>query len=87
VGNSSDQRLPLRVVVVLGALSGVAPLSIDMYLPGLPALQRQFDSSASGVQLTLTSCLLGLALAQVVIGPLSDRVGRLRPLLVGIAVY
>ncbi len=85
--DASEKRLPLRVVVVLGALSGVAPLSIDMYLPGLPALQRHFDSSASSVQLTLTACLLGLALAQVVIGPLSDRIGRLRPLLVGVAVY
>jgi DHA1 family bicyclomycin/chloramphenicol resistance-like MFS transporter len=83
----AEEKLPLRVVVVIGALSGFAPLSIDMYLPGLPALQRHFGSSASSAQLTLTACLLGLALAQVVIGPLSDRVGRLRPMLVGVGVY
>lgn len=77
----------MRVVVVVGALSGFAPLSIDMYLPGLPALQRHFASSASAAQLTLTACLLGLAIAQVVIGPLSDRVGRLRPMLIGVALY
>lgn len=74
-------------MVVLGALSGFAPLSIDMYLPGLPALQRHFGSSASAAQLTLTACLLGLALAQVVIGPISDRIGRRRPLLIGVALY
>jgi MFS transporter, DHA1 family, multidrug resistance protein len=83
----AEQKLPLRIVVVIGALSGFAPLSIDMYLPGLPALQRHFSSSASAAQLTLTACLMGLALAQVVIGPLSDRIGRLRPMLVGVGLY
>jgi len=83
----AEEKLPLRVVVVIGALSGFAPLSIDMYLPGLPALQRHFGSSASAAQLTLTACLVGLALGQVVIGPLSDRVGRLRPMLVGVGLY
>jgi MFS transporter, DHA1 family, multidrug resistance protein len=82
-----EEKLPLRIVVVIGALSGFAPLSIDMYLPGLPELQRHFASSASAAQLTLTSCLMGLALAQVVIGPLSDRIGRLRPMLAGVALY
>ena len=80
-------RLPIAVVVVLGAVGGFAPLSIDMYLPGLPALQRHFASSTSTTQLTLTACLLGLAFAQVVIGPISDRMGRRRPLLVGTALY
>jgi MFS transporter, DHA1 family, multidrug resistance protein len=85
--SQTEAKLPLRVVVVIGALSGFAPLSIAMYLPGLPALQRHFQSSASAAQLTLTACLLGLALAQVVIGPLSDRVGRLRPMLIGVGLY
>jgi DHA1 family bicyclomycin/chloramphenicol resistance-like MFS transporter len=83
----AEQKLPLRIVVVIGALSGFAPLSIDMYLPGLPALQRHFGSSASAAQLTITTCLMGLALGQVVIGPLSDRVGRLRPMLAGVGLY
>ena len=86
-GSDQTAKLPLRVVIVLGALSGFAPLSIDMYLPGLPALQHHFRASASSAQLTLTACLLGLAVAQVVIGPLSDRVGRRRPLLVGVGLY
>lgn len=79
--------VPLRLVVLLGALSGFAPLSIDMYLPGLPALQHHFGASASAAQSTLTGCLLGLALSQVVIGPVSDRIGRRPPLLVGVAAF
>ncbi|HET7092906.1 MAG TPA: hypothetical protein VFI22_05490, partial [Thermomicrobiales bacterium] len=50
-----------RLIVILGALSAFGPLSIDMYLPGLPALQRDFGASASAAQLTLSACMLGLA--------------------------
>jgi DHA1 family bicyclomycin/chloramphenicol resistance-like MFS transporter len=77
----------IRLVLILGWLSALAPLSIDLYLPGLPELTRDLDASASEGQLTLTACLGGLALGQLVAGPLSDRFGRRRPLLVGLAVY
>jgi DHA1 family bicyclomycin/chloramphenicol resistance-like MFS transporter len=77
----------LRIVVVLGALSAFGPLSIDFYLPGLPRLTSDFDASASAGQLTLTACLLGLAFGQLAFGPLSDRFGRRRPLIVGLVVY
>ncbi|MEA2385282.1 MAG: transporter, family, multidrug resistance protein [Solirubrobacteraceae bacterium] len=76
-----------QVVLILGALSAFGPFSIDMYLPGLPALGRSLDAPAWAVQLTLTACLAGLALGQIVAGPLSDRFGRRRPLLVGIGAY
>lgn len=77
----------IRLLLILGALSAFAPLSIDMYLPALPALGRGFGVSAAQVQLTLSACLLGLALGQLVAGPLSDALGRRRPLLVGVAAY
>jgi MFS transporter, DHA1 family, multidrug resistance protein len=76
-----------RVVVILGALSAFGPLSIDMYLPGLPSLGATLDAPAWAVQLTLTACLAGLALGQVVAGPLSDRFGRRTPLLIGVGAY
>jgi DHA1 family bicyclomycin/chloramphenicol resistance-like MFS transporter len=80
-------RPRLGLVLILGAMSAFAPLSLDMYLPGLPQLGRDLDTSASAAQLTLTTCLAGLALGQVIAGPLSDRFGRRRPLQVGIAGY
>jgi MFS transporter, DHA1 family, multidrug resistance protein len=76
-----------RVVVILGALSAFGPLSIDMYLPGLPSLGATLDAPAWAVQLTLTACLSGLALGQIVAGPLSDRFGRRRPLIAGVGAY
>jgi DHA1 family bicyclomycin/chloramphenicol resistance-like MFS transporter len=74
-------------VLLLGALNAMGPLSIDMYLPALPALQRDFGAGASAAQLTLSACLIGLAFGQIVMGPLSDRFGRRVPLLVGIAGF
>ncbi|MFF7649937.1 Bcr/CflA family multidrug efflux MFS transporter [Streptomyces sp. NPDC007983] len=77
----------LRLLIVLGALSAFGPLSLDMYLPALPALARDFGVPDAGVQLTLTSCLIGLAVGQLIAGPLSDRWGRRVPLLIGLAGY
>ena len=77
----------LRVMVVLGTLSAIGPFSIDLYLPGLPSLSNDLHASTSAAQLTLTSCLAGLAFGQLVAGPLSDRFGRRSPLIVGLVVY
>lgn len=76
---------PLGVVLTLLTVFG--PISMDLYLPVLPALTTELQSVASAAQLTITSCLLGLALGQLVAGPLSDRYGRRRPLLVGVGAY
>ncbi len=80
-------RRQATLVLILGSLSTVGPLSIDMYLPGLPAIQRDLGTSASLVQLTLSACLLGLALGQLVAGPVSDAVGRRPPVMVGMAGF
>ncbi|MEU3664434.1 multidrug effflux MFS transporter [Streptomyces sp. NPDC032940] len=72
---------------MLGALSAVPPLSMDMYLPALPDVTRTLGSSTTMGQLTLTACLSGMALGQLLVGPMSDRWGRRRPLLIGLAVY
>src|SRR2546429_5960588 len=76
-----------RIFVLLGGLTAFGPLSIDMYLPSLPAIGRDLAASESVIQLTLTACLVGLALGQILAGPLSDRFGRRRPVLVGVAAY
>jgi DHA1 family bicyclomycin/chloramphenicol resistance-like MFS transporter len=84
-------RGPLRahaqLLVIVGALSAFAPLSIDMYLPGLPALASDLSASTSATQLTLTTFLVGLALGQLVAGPLRDRLGRRPPLIAGVVLY
>ncbi len=73
--------------LILGALTAFGPLSIDMYLPALPALADSFGTSPSRVQLTLSAFILGFGTAQLVYGPLSDRWGRKPPLLAGIGLY
>src|SRR3954454_10453094 len=77
----------VRLVIVLGAVNAIGPLSIDMYLPAFPEIARDFASSATQVQLTLTACVAGLALGQLVIGPLSDRLGRRLPLIAAMSTY
>lgn len=84
-GKTTRGRLTLLLIV--GGLSMFAPLSMDLYLPALPSLSRDLGGSPSLVQLTLTACLLGLAAGQLLVGPLSDTLGRRRPLFVGLAAY
>ena len=83
----STIRPSARLVVILGAMAALGPLSFDMYLPAFPELRETFDASASAVQLTLTAGLLGLGLGQLVIGPASDALGRRLPLLLGLGGY
>jgi DHA1 family bicyclomycin/chloramphenicol resistance-like MFS transporter len=72
---------------MLGAFVALGPLTIDLYLPGLPNIEADLDTTASAVQLTLTGTLIGLALGQLVVGPLSDALGRRRPLFFGTGVH
>src|SRR5580765_8354534 len=74
-------------MLALGLLSAFGPLSLDLYLPSLPRIATDLSASDAAVQLTLSASLAGLAIGQLVVGPLSDRVGRRRPLLVGLAGF
>lgn len=71
------------LVFILGTISATGPLSIDLYLPALPEMTRDLQTHASLIQLSLSACLLGLAIGQLISGPLSDKYGRKGPLIVG----
>lgn len=76
-----------RLALILGALNAFTPLAVDMYLPGLPTLERALNTDSGGVQRTLSVFFLGLAIGQLILGPMSDRFGRRGPLLVGNLLY
>ncbi|MFE0702884.1 Bcr/CflA family multidrug efflux MFS transporter [Streptomyces sp. NPDC058872] len=84
---TAARRTGLLVTLVLGGLTALPPLSMDMYLPALPEVTSALGAPAATVQLTLTACLAGMALGQLVVGPMSDKWGRRRPLLIGMTVY
>lgn len=86
---ASTEKAPstLRTILVLGSLVALGPLTIDLYLPALPSITRDLASTSSAVQFTLTGTLIGLAVGQLVVGPMSDSFGRRKPLMAGIAVH
>ncbi|SDK56994.1 MFS transporter, DHA1 family, bicyclomycin/chloramphenicol resistance protein [Nocardioides sp. YR527] len=75
------------LLLVLALLSAVAPFATDLYLPAFPAMVTDLGTDATSIQLTLTAFLVGVAVGQLAFGPLSDRIGRRTPLLVGAAVF
>ncbi|WP_249295673.1 multidrug effflux MFS transporter [Agrococcus sp. Marseille-Q4369] len=86
-GESMSRGRRFRVLLVLGLLAGLGPFTIDLYLPAFPAVKDTFATTDAMVQLTLSATTLGFALGQLVVGPLSDRVGRRGPLLVATSVH
>jgi MFS transporter, DHA1 family, multidrug resistance protein len=76
-----------RLVLIVGGLSIFGPLCIDMYLPALPRISHDLQASTSSVQLSVTGCLIGIAVGQLIIGPVSDRRGRRSPLVVGLGLF
>lgn len=75
------------LALILGAVTGLTPLAIDMYLPALPSMAQAFPGSGVSVQLTLASFFIGVAIGQAIYGPVSDRFGRRLPLLAGCVLY
>ena len=84
---ASSRTVGRLLPAVLLLLTVFGPISMDLYLPLLPALTLELDAATSMAQLTITACLIGLALGQLVAGPLSDRIGRRRPLVAGLVTY
>jgi MFS transporter, DHA1 family, multidrug resistance protein len=77
----------ILLILILGSLSTISPFSIDMYLPGFPAISKDLGVSISQVQLSLTAYLVGIAIGQLIYGPLLDRYGRKKPLYIGLLIY
>jgi DHA1 family bicyclomycin/chloramphenicol resistance-like MFS transporter len=77
----------LRLAVILGSLTAVGPLAIDMYLPGLPTIAREFGVEVASVQASLAAYFVGIAIGQAFYGPLSDAMGRKRALSLGLLVF
>ncbi|MGQ7886001.1 multidrug effflux MFS transporter [Paenibacillus sp. WC2504] len=84
---SKNKQHAFRLALLLGLFSTLGPFTIDMYLPAFPEIVKQFGTTASLVQLSLTACLLGLGIGQLVMGSLSDVYGRRNPLLISMAFY
>lgn len=85
--NKPSGKKRIQLALLLGSLGLLGPFTIDTYLPSFPTIVKDFHTTASLVQISLTSCLLGLGLGQLFIGPLSDVKGRRKPLLFFISLY
>ena len=77
----------LRTAVVLGLLSAIGPFAIDMYLPALPSIGEDLGAGTAAVQMSLLVFFLSMGLGQIVVGPVSDMVGRKPPLYLGLALF
>ncbi|MET0297255.1 MAG: multidrug effflux MFS transporter [Microbacterium sp.] len=86
-GDSIPTSRRVLYIILLGALTALGPFTIDLYLPAFPVLEADFDTTAAAIQLTLTGTMIGFALGQLIVGPLSDKVGRRVPLLSVTAVH
>lgn len=80
-------RVSLSWALILGLLSGIGPLCTDFYLPALPEITQQLQATSTQTQLSLTAALIGLGLGQLFFGPLSDRIGRLKPLALSLLLF
>lgn len=84
---TDSHRRHTELIILLGILTAFAPMSIDMYLPALPTIGEAFSAAPGHVQLSLASFFAGLAIGQAIYGPMADRFGRKRPMLIGLSIF
>lgn len=86
-GDAISHRRRVLYIILLGALTALGPFTIDLYLPAFPVLEEDFQTTSAAIQLTLTGTMIGFAVGQLVVGPLSDKVGRRIPLIAVTALH
>ncbi|MFC6671514.1 multidrug effflux MFS transporter [Marinobacterium aestuariivivens] len=84
---STQKAVPLSLLILLGGLTAIAPLSTDMYLPAFPAMRAQLGLAPGDMELSFSAYFVGMLLGMLCYGPVSDRFGRRPPLLFGMALY
>ncbi|MBS1662709.1 MAG: multidrug effflux MFS transporter [Bacteroidetes bacterium] len=84
---TAPKRKSFFLIVILGMLSAIGPFSIDMYLPGFPAIAKSLETTVAEVTLSLSSFFIGISAGQFLYGPLLDRFGRKKPLYAGLSLY
>ena len=85
--NSSKKQSPFYLILILGLMSAIGPLSIDMYLPAFPSIATGLKTSVATVTLSLSSFFIGISIGQLLYGPLLERFGRKKPLYFGLSLY
>jgi len=85
--NATSLKSPFFLILILGLLSSIGPLSIDMYLPAFPSIAKNLNTSVSSVMLSLSSFFVGISIGQLLYGPLLERFGRKTPLYFGLSLY
>jgi DHA1 family bicyclomycin/chloramphenicol resistance-like MFS transporter len=84
---NNTTSINFKVILIMGLLTAIAPLSIDMYLPAFPVIARSLNSTVSEVTLSLSSFFIGISAGQLLYGPLLERYGRKKPLYAGLCLY
>lgn len=87
LGQTLTRREKLKYILILGALVALGPFTVDLYLPAFPEVAAELQANDAAIQLTLTATMIGFALGQLIVGPLSDALGRRRPLLIATGVH
>ena len=85
--NQTQQKYTFQWIALLGLLTALGPLSIDMYLPALPEMAQDFGTTTQSISSSVPAYFLGLAIGQLIYGTLSDRIGRKKPLYIGLSIY
>lgn len=84
---TNKQQMPMAWIMMLGLIVAIGPLSIDMYLPALPTMAKHFGVSTAQISNSVPAYFMGLVFGQLIYGPLSDRIGRVKPLYFGMSLY